>query len=70
MKSSIYKTITTDDVGIPYFKAFGRVLLCCNFIGRILPIDVDKRVYLVDGAILQVESSKQRDERMNVLVRE
>lgn len=57
--SEPYATIQAADVGQPIFRAFGRTWGCSNFIGRILPADVGKRVYLRDG-ILQVENDAQR----------
>jgi hypothetical protein len=50
-------------VGKPWIRAFGRTWLCSDFIGRVLPQDVGKRVYLV-GDILQVENNEQRDKRL------
>lgn len=58
-----FQEIRQADVGRAAFKAFGRSWLCCDFIGRILPGDVGKRVYLV-GNILQVENDGQRAERL------
>jgi hypothetical protein len=54
--------IQSRDIGRPTIKAFGRTWLVANFIGRVLPGDVGKRVYLV-GDILQVENTQQRDRR-------
>jgi hypothetical protein len=61
-------TLTTGDVGRAWIKAFGRSWMACDFIGRVLPGDVGKRVYLTptnDGehAILQVENDEQRANR-------
>ena len=46
-----------------WFIAFGRVWMALDFIGRILPGDVGKRVYQV-GGILQVENDEQRARRL------
>lgn len=59
----MYREITADDVGEPYFKAFGRVTPVQNFIGRIMKQDIGKRVFL-RGDILQVENDEQRDARL------
>lgn len=53
-----YYTITPSDIGKPWIKAFGRVWSVSDWIGRILPLDVGKRVYQIDG-ILQVENQEQ-----------
>lgn len=58
-----FVTITEADRHRPFFRAFGTVWLKSSFIGRILPGDVGKRVYLVDG-ILQVENDAQRERRV------
>lgn len=63
-----YREITIADIGKVMFPAFGRKWSTCNFIGRILPGDVGKRVYQV-GDILQVENDEQRDERINMQAR-
>jgi hypothetical protein len=57
-----YTTIAHDDVGRALFDAFGRRWPVSGFIGRILPTDVGKRVYLV-GDVLQVENDEQRATR-------
>lgn len=61
--------ITAGDVGKATIQAFGRVWQTVNFIGRILPGDVGKRVRKVrDNAnvsdFLTVESDEQRDRRV------
>ena len=61
-----YREITEDDVGKSLFAAFGRTWPTSGFMGRILSIDVGKRVYLV-GDILQVENDEQRTERRTKL---
>jgi hypothetical protein len=64
-------TIATSDIGQMCIKAFDRVWPVTGFIGRILPGDVGKRVYLVPcddpkaGSILQVESDEQLAKRRN-----
>ena len=58
-----FYTLTAADVGKPWIRAFGRTRLVSEFIGRVLPGDVGKRVYLV-GDILQVENDEQRDARI------
>lgn len=57
------RTLHEGDVGATAIPAFGRLWLVVDFIGRILPGDVGKRVYLV-GDVLQVENNEQRDARM------
>lgn len=56
-------TLTVADIGKPYIRAFGKSWPVENFIGRILPGDVGKRVYQSDG-ILQVENDEQMAKRM------
>lgn len=58
-----YREITADDVGKPTFRAFASVWPVRDFIGRIMPHDVGKRVYLVSG-ILSVENDEQRAARL------
>lgn len=60
---STYKTIGTKDVGKSRIKAFGRTWLVSDFVGRIFPNDVGKRVYF-SGGILQVENEEQRAMRI------
>lgn len=55
--------ITPSDVSRPTIRAFGKTWLVVNFIGRILPGDVGKRVYQFRD-ILQVENDEQRAERL------
>lgn len=55
--------LQASDVGRYQIKAFGRSWLTSGFIGRVLPGDVGKRVYL-RGDILQVENDAQRDKRV------
>ena len=58
-----YYTLTAEDVGKPWLKAFGRTWLTCDFIGKVQMRDIGKRVYLVDG-VLQVESDRQLGDRL------
>lgn len=58
-----FYTITADDINSPTIRAFNRVWLVSDFIGRVLSQDVGKRVYLVHG-VLQVE--EQLQERTHV----
>jgi hypothetical protein len=62
-----FQQITQADVGRNKFKAFGRSWPVEDFIGQILPQDVGKRVYLIDG-ILQVENNEQLRKRLNPTV--
>ena len=57
-------TITTEDVGTKLLAAFGKLWPVQGFLGRILPGDVGKRVYLRAG-VLQVENDEQRVARMS-----
>jgi hypothetical protein len=61
-----YYTIQADDVGRSLIQAFGRTWCISGFIGRVLPGDVGKRVYLSED-VLQVESDEQRDRRLACL---
>lgn len=63
--SRVFYTLTQADVHKPWIKSAGRTWLACNFIGRILPGDVGKRVYFSNG-IAQVENDAQRDARLKV----
>jgi hypothetical protein len=56
--------LTAADVGKATIRAFGRIWWVTDFIGRVLPQDVGKRVVQVSG-ILQVENDEQRDRRLN-----
>lgn len=57
-----HQIITEKDVNKPFYR-FGKLTFnVSSFIGRILPMDVGKRVYLV-GDTLQVENDKQRKKR-------
>ena len=55
--------LSKEHIGQPWLKAFGNIWLVSDFIGRILPQDVGKRVYLI-GGILQVENDEQRTRRL------
>lgn len=58
-----YYELRTEDINRAVIKAFGRTWPVSNFLGRVLPGDVGKRVYQV-GDILQVENDEQRDTRL------
>lgn len=51
-------TIEQSDVGCSTIRVGGRVRLVTDFMGRILPGDVGKRIFEIDG-ILQVENDEQ-----------
>ncbi|MGH8896708.1 MAG: hypothetical protein ACRDZ4_06705, partial [Egibacteraceae bacterium] len=53
-----FYTLKRRDVGRFSIRAFGRTLPVSDFIGRVLPHDVGKRVYCV-GGICQVENDQQ-----------
>lgn len=57
-----YYTLAPDDVGRSTLHAYGRTWMVSSFMGRVLPGDVGKRVYLV-GDVLQVENDEQRSAR-------
>ena len=65
-----FYTITKQDVEKPLIQAFGEKWLVSNFMGRILPQDVGKRVYRVpcndprSPPILQVENDEQFKRRL------
>ena len=61
-------TITTEDVGKAHIRAFDQMWPVQDFLGRILPGDVGKRVYQRAG-ILQVENDEQYVARMAALAR-
>ncbi len=56
-------TIKTEDVGVPFLRAFGSAWPVSGFLGRILAGDVGKRVYLC-GGILLIENDEQRAARI------
>ncbi len=62
-------TIQESDVGQPIIHAFDETWITANFIGRILPGDVGKRVFTVPDSngysFLQVENNEQRTKRIN-----
>ena len=58
-----YYVLGYRDVGKNHLKAFGRVWLVSNFMGRVLEHDVGKRVYLTCKDVLQVENDEQREAR-------
>lgn len=57
-----YYELKPSDVGKPFLTAFGETWNVTDFMGRIIPQDVGKRVY-VRGSVLQVENNEQRDKR-------
>ena len=57
-----YYTLSREDIGIAHLAAFGRLWPVRDFMGRILPGDVGKRVHQCDG-VLQVENDEQRTAR-------
>ncbi len=57
-----YCTIMPQDVGARTVPYFGRKWRVEDFIERIMPQDIGKRVYLV-GDILQVENKEQFEAR-------
>lgn len=63
-----FRDIRKEDVGKALFYAFGRNWPVSEFIGRIFPEDVGKRVFKVkcgeDDYILQVENDQQRAKRL------
>lgn len=54
-----FYTIKKSDVGRPWLKAFGRVWMVSDFLGRIMNQDVGKRIYKTSGDVLQVENKEQ-----------
>ena len=58
--------ILPEDVENPFLKTHLGVIVIADVLGRILPSDIGKRFYKVDG-IFQVESNDQRDKRKIVL---
>ena len=63
MAQAKFIELSKEHVAQPWLKAFGSTWPVSNFIGRIFPQDVGKRVYLV-GGILQVENNEQRAHRL------
>jgi hypothetical protein len=58
-----FYTITKADIGRFSIRFHGQSWPVVNFIGRIMPQDVGKRVYEIRG-ILQVESQDQLNNRL------
>jgi hypothetical protein len=58
-----YYTLKATDVNRANISCFGKIWQTSSFIGRVLPGDVGKRVYL-RGDILQVENDEQRNTRI------
>ncbi len=62
----LFYTIAEGDIGKPTISAFGKTWTVTDWIGRILPLDVGKRVYMRGHPpILQVENNEQRDKRLS-----
>lgn len=59
-----YREITAEDVERSLIRAFGRTWQTSSFIGRILPGDVGKRIYLTGEEVLKVENDEQRSRRI------
>lgn len=57
MRKHVY-TIKAEDVYKPFLRVHGMTIPLTNLLGRILPRDVGKRIYLVDR-IYQVENDEQ-----------
>ena len=55
-------TLTAEDVGQSSHRIAGRPWSVASWIGSVRPIDIGKRVYLVDD-VLTVESDAQRAAR-------
>ena len=58
-----YYELSIYDVGNATIHAFGKTIWAVDFIGRILPRDVGKRVFMV-GDVPQVENDEQRERRL------
>jgi len=62
-----FYTIGESDVGKRIIRAFGKTWPVHDFLGEVLPMDVDKRVYMRGSPpILQVENNEQRDKRLGL----
>lgn len=64
MSSRFIREIDHTDVGRAFINAAGRIWSSSSFIGRVLPQDVGKRIFLVDNSFLQVENDEQRARRL------
>ena len=69
IERTLLHTITEADVGRSHIP---KACPCCGhrqpivisgLMGRVLPIDIGKRIYDV-GGVLQVENNEQRDKRL------
>lgn len=65
----LFYTLESTDIGNSLLEAFGRKWRVSDFLGRVLPSDVGKRVYRVltnagDSYILQVENDLQKAVRL------
>ena len=63
MTDNLFYVLRLTDVNEPTIQCFGRTWLVANFLGRVLPCDVGKRVYR-RGAILQAENDGQKAARL------
>ena len=54
-----YREIVAEDVGKSTFSAFGRQWPVSDFIGRIFPEDIGKRVYRSGNNVVSVENNAQ-----------
>jgi hypothetical protein len=62
MTEAFYE-LQASDVGRYRLECFGQVWSLANVLGRVLPLDVGKRVYCRSG-VLQVENEEQRRFRL------
>lgn len=62
-QGGMFYTIQASDMGERFLKCLGNVWPVSDFIGRIQPRDVGKRVYR-RGDILQVENDEQLQRRL------
>ena len=64
-KTGLYYELTRSDIWKPTINMFGKAWRASTFIGRVVPMDVGKRVYLVRSdvpgarSIVQVENDEQ-----------
>lgn len=57
MRKHVY-TIKAEDVYKPFLRVREMTIPVTNLLGRILPRDIGKKIYLVDG-VYQVENDEQ-----------
>lgn len=60
-----YYELQQSDVGRATIHAFGKSWRVADFLGRVLPQDIGKRVFKVGDDILQVENDEQRAARLD-----